>query len=75
MCDQVRKQTVQKCFCELDELFTVWPNLSGQDAIKWKSTEHESSSFFQDEQLWSLCNFDPRSFPASKQPHKVHASF
>jgi hypothetical protein len=75
MSDQVRKQTVQKCFREMDELFTVRPNLSGQDLIGWKSTEHESSSFFRDEQLWSLCNFDPRWFSASKQAHKVQTNF
>jgi hypothetical protein len=46
MSDQVRKQTIQKCFCELDELFIVRPNLSGQDVIGWKSAEHESSLLF-----------------------------
>jgi hypothetical protein len=50
MSDQVRQQTVHKCFCELDELFTVLPNLCGQDLIGWKSAKHKSS-FFLDEQL------------------------
>jgi hypothetical protein len=75
MSDQVRKQTIQKCFSELDELFIVRPNLSGQAVIGWKSAEHESSLFFLGEQLWSLCNFDPRWFPASEQAHKVQTSF
>jgi hypothetical protein len=75
MSDQVRKQTIQKCFCELDKLSKVRPNLSGQDVIGWKSGEHESSSFFWDEQLWSLRNFDPRLFPTSEQACKVQTSF
>jgi hypothetical protein len=75
MSDQVRKQTVQKCFCELDVLFTVRPNLGGQDVIGWKNVEHQSSLFFLEQQLWSLHNFDPRSFPVSKQARKVQTSF
>jgi hypothetical protein len=57
---QVRKKVVQNCFRELDKLFTVWPNLSGQYELRWKSAERESSSRFRGEQLWSLHNFDPR---------------
>jgi hypothetical protein len=46
MSGQVRKKVVQNCFRELDELFTVRPNLSGQDKLGWKSAEHGSSLFF-----------------------------
>jgi hypothetical protein len=46
MSGQVRKKVVQNCFRELDELFTVQPNLSGQDKLGWKSAEHGSSLFF-----------------------------
>jgi hypothetical protein len=39
------------------------------------SAKHESSLFFQGKQLFSLRNFDLRSFTASKQPRKLQASF
>jgi hypothetical protein len=66
MSGQVRKKVVQNCFCELDEFFTVRPNLSGQDELGWESVAHESSLFFRREQLPSLRNFDPGSFTALK---------
>jgi hypothetical protein len=72
---QVRKKVVQNCFRKLDKLFTVRPNLSGQYELRWKSAEHESSSLFRGEQLWSLHNFNPRSFTTSKKACNVQTSF
>jgi hypothetical protein len=46
MSGQVRKNVVQNCFCELEELFTNRPNLSGQDDLEWESAKHERSLFF-----------------------------
>jgi hypothetical protein len=73
MFGHVRKKFVQNCFRGLDELFTVRPNLRGQDELGWESAEHECSLFIRDKQLCSLQNFDLRLFTASKQPRKIQA--
>jgi hypothetical protein len=66
MSGQVRKKVVQNCFCELEELFTIRPNLSGQDDLEWESAKHERSLFFRYKQLRSLRNFDMGLFTTSK---------